>query len=130
MAFDDDASYGYATHAPVEDLEENDSEEELFKRRMCMRTYFNQLKMSLVRVRNAKAAKEEAMIKAEISNDTAQDSTPSQITDEMTPSEASAALEVQTAPNAAAVSNPPAKGAKKKAGVAKKKAVKKKAAKK
>ena len=93
---------------------------------MCMRTYFNQLKMSLVRVRNAKAAKEEAKIKAEIANDSTQDATPSQITDELTPSQASAALAAQTTPNVAAVSNPPAKGAKKKAGVAKKKAVKKK----
>ena len=66
MDIDDDTAFASANHLPVVDLEANDDEEELFKRRMGMRTYFNQLKMSLVRVRNAKAAKEEAKIKAEI----------------------------------------------------------------
>ena len=77
MDIDNDSAFASATHVPVEDLEADDDEEELFKRRMCMRTYFNQLKMSLVRVRNAKAAKEEAKIKAEIANDSTQDTTPS-----------------------------------------------------
>ena len=66
MDIDDDTAFASATHLPVEDLEADDDEEELFKRRMGMRAYFNQLKMSLVWVRNAKAAKEEAKIKAEI----------------------------------------------------------------
>ena len=69
---DDDIAYARATHWPVKSLEANDSEEDLFKRRMGMRKYLNQLRLNLVRVRNAKEAKETKRIAAE-TEDTADD---------------------------------------------------------
>ena len=57
LEVDDDDGYAKATHSPIEQIETGDSAEELFKRRMGMRNYLCKLKMSLVRVKNAKEAK-------------------------------------------------------------------------
>ena len=54
---EDENAYAEATHARVDSLEASDSDEDLFRRRMGMRTYFMKLKMSVVRVRNAKVAR-------------------------------------------------------------------------
>ena len=85
---DDDSAYARATHLPVENLETDDTEEELFRRRMGMRNYLKLLKMSRVAVRNAKQAKEEAKQSAPATEQSA-----STVTGEVTPKQATAALE-------------------------------------
>ena len=127
LELDDEDGYAKATYAFVEDLEESDSEQEIFKRRMGMRKYFNQLKMSLVRIKNAKEAKEEAAKRAK------EATANSAIPDEIQPAQAAAAFESELkGSKTAAVTNPPIKASAKKgkAGGAKKKATKKKATKK
>ena len=91
---------------------------------MGMRSYLNHLKMSLVRIKNAKIAKEEAAKRAEEASSTS--ATP----DEINPAQVTAAFEAELkAGKAAAVTNPPVKASAKKgkAGGSKKKATKKKA---
>ena len=57
---DDEDSFAKACHERVQGLEDEEDLEDVFRRRMGMRHYLNQLKLSLVRVKNAKKAKEEA----------------------------------------------------------------------
>uniref|UniRef100_A0A7S3HU92 Uncharacterized protein n=1 Tax=Favella ehrenbergii TaxID=182087 RepID=A0A7S3HU92_9SPIT len=121
MGIDDDAEYARITHESVAGLEDSDSDEELFKRRMGLRSYLNQLKNSLVRVRNAKRVKEEAMQAAA----TADEETKGTL-DELDTKEASAFVEISQKVGAtASITNPPAP-AKKKKGTAKGAAAKKK----
>ena len=58
LSIDDARGFSSATLEPVPELEADDSEEEQFKRRMGMRTYFKHLNMSLVRIRNSKIARQ------------------------------------------------------------------------
>ena len=132
---EDDGSFASVTHVPVKSLESNDSEEELFRRRMGMRNYFMKLRMSLTRVKNAKKIKEEMKQAADEAKEGGDEAT---IKGEVVPKAANATLAAkQKADKAASVTNPTsssggtAKATKKKAGAtAKKKAVKKKAVKK
>ena len=48
-------SMSRATMLRVEDVEDSDSDYELFKRRMGMRNYFKELKMNMQRIAKAKA---------------------------------------------------------------------------
>lgn len=59
IGIDGDSKYARVTHQSVDGIEDADSPEEFYKRRMGLRRYFNQLRMSLERVRNAKRKHEE-----------------------------------------------------------------------
>lgn len=59
---EDEETYAKVTHAEISEFEASDSKEELFKRRMGMRTYLMKLKMSLPLVKNAKASREKARL--------------------------------------------------------------------
>ena len=50
LPVDDEDAYAVACYQLVENLENYDSDEVVFRRRMGMRHYLNQLKLSLVRV--------------------------------------------------------------------------------
>lgn len=119
IGIDDDTEYARVTHEPVDGIEDTDSSEELFKRRMGLRPYLNQLKMSLVRVRNAKRARQEAKVAAALADENT--------TDEISGKEASAILDASMKAGAAAsITNPTSAASKKKKGakgVAKKKKV-------
>ena len=117
---EDDQEFAKVTHSAVAEFEANDTTEELFRRRMGLRTYLMKLKMSLVRVRNSKRIREQ--IKASEGEDGL-----TSTLDEISPKEASALVEAQKKVGAtAAVTNPAPKTAKKKGsakGATKKKAV-------
>lgn len=52
-----DTGFSRATFSRVEGLEDSDSDDIVFKRRMGMRIYFKQLKMHLIQITVSKAAK-------------------------------------------------------------------------
>ena len=118
LEVDDDDGYAKATHSPIEQIETGDSAEELFKRRMGMRNYLCKLKMSLVRVKNAKEAKQAAK---ESGKEELSTTVSASLDGEMSTKEASAIVEAEAKGGAASVTNPPVKGKKGGAAAAKKK---------
>ena len=60
IGIDDDDDFARVTHEAVAGVEDADSAEELFKRRMGIRNYLKLLKTNMVRIRNSKRVKEEA----------------------------------------------------------------------
>jgi len=63
LAVGDEVGYARVTHERVETLEDTDSDLELFRRRMGMRSYLKQLKQNLTRVHASKQAKEASRLK-------------------------------------------------------------------
>lgn len=101
ISLEDDAEYAKVTHELVSGIEDGDEDEEIFKRRMGLRNYFKQLRMSLPLVQNAKRLREEARQAAA----TVEEEHKGTIEDEIGTKEASAIVEA-VGGDAAFITNP------------------------